>query len=81
MSLRRWYERKLQSLREQLRELDHEEQIGEILVEGGHLSQSDLDEALSIQRNAGEEKLLGEILVERGFLDRDTIQNAIEDQS
>jgi hypothetical protein len=42
--------------------------IGELFVQKGLLSRSDLEDALAIQKTSG--KRLGEILVERGLIDR-----------
>ena len=43
------------------------ERVGEILVEMGKLSSSDVQKALAIQNKKGEHRLLGEILVQEGL--------------
>ena len=49
--------------------------IGEILIERGLITQSELNEALSEQRNSGAK--LGEILVKRGWLSREELERGL----
>ncbi|HEX9023194.1 MAG TPA: ATPase, T2SS/T4P/T4SS family [Geobacteraceae bacterium] len=43
--------------------------IGALLVELGHIRETDLDAALNLQKDSAERKKLGEILIEHGFID------------
>lgn len=53
-------------------------QLGELLLDRGILNQSQLDQALSIQRDKG--GLIGEILVELGFAKEDDIAQSLTAQ-
>ncbi len=53
-------------------------QLGELLLERGIINQSQLDQALSIQRDKG--GLIGEILVELGFVKEDDIAQSLTAQ-
>ncbi len=53
-------------------------QLGELLLDRGILNQSQLDQALSIQRDKG--GLIGEILVELGFVKEDDIAQSLTAQ-
>ena len=53
-------------------------QLGELLLERGVISQSQLDQALNIQRDKG--GLIGEILVEFGFVKEDDIAQSLTAQ-
>ena len=52
--------------------------LGDILIETGLLTQSELDKALSLQKGTG--KLLGTILVENDFVSEDELLGAIQRQ-
>jgi two-component system chemotaxis sensor kinase CheA len=54
--------------------------LGEILVERGDLSPSDLEAALMKQRAANQQKRIGEILVDEGKVDAGKIQSALMEQ-
>ena len=51
--------------------------LGVLLLNKGHISQEQLEEALSIQ-SAG--KRLGKVLIENGFIDNATLRKVIQDQ-
>lgn len=53
-------------------------QLGELLLDRGIINQSQLDQALSVQRDKG--GLIGEILVELGFVKEDDIAQALTAQ-
>jgi len=53
-------------------------QLGELLLDRGILNQSQLDQALSIQRDKG--GLIGEILVDLGFVKEDDIAQSLTAQ-
>ena len=50
--------------------------LGQMLIEGGEISQEQLDEALSIQKEEG--KLLGFIMVKLGYIDEDVLLDYLE---
>lgn len=61
---------------EVLRANNFDIRIGDLLVELGHITQSDLNAAISIQgeaRSEGKPRRLGEVLVEDHFLDEETL--------
>jgi type IV pilus assembly protein PilB len=53
--------------------------IGEVLLRQGHVSDEDINRALSEQAKSG--RLLGEILVERGAVSQPVISRALEEQA
>jgi type IV pilus assembly protein PilB len=53
-------------------------QLGELLIEQGIINQSQLDKALSVQRDKG--GLIGEILVDLGFTKEEDIAQALTAQ-
>jgi type IV pilus assembly protein PilB len=53
-------------------------QLGELLLERGIISQSQLEQALNVQRDKG--GLIGEILVELGFVKEDDIAQSLTAQ-
>lgn len=53
-------------------------QLGELLLDRGIINQSQLDQALSVQRDKG--GLIGEILVELGFVKEDDIAQSLTAQ-
>ena len=61
--------------------MDHIEsvdlRVGEFLVEHGIISRSQLDEALSLQKD-NQERLIGEILVTQGILTKEDLIMALE---
>lgn len=44
--------------------------IGQFLIQSGHITGAQLDEALRTQENEKPHRLLGEILVSAGYLDK-----------
>ena len=54
--------------------------LGEILVDQGHVSQSQVDEALQVQSRPNEGRMIGQILVSRGHLKRHHIDIALAKQ-
>lgn len=54
--------------------------IGELLVERGYITESQLAEALTIQAREQERRRLGEILVARGLVKPAQIQIALANQ-
>ncbi|MBW3658094.1 MAG: DUF4388 domain-containing protein [Actinobacteria bacterium] len=54
--------------------------LGDRLVNGGMLSQEQLDEALEAQRDSSERTKLGAILVDRGVVSRDVIRVFVQEQ-
>src|SRR5256885_1940582 len=54
--------------------------LGELLVEGGHIDQPKLDEALAQQEAEHPRRSLGQILVSMGAVDSETIYRTIEHQ-
>ena len=52
--------------------------LGAVLVERGHMTQAQLEDALAEQRRTG--RLLGQILVERGYLTNVSLARALADQ-
>ncbi len=53
-------------------------QLGELLLDRGIINQSQLDQALNVQKNKG--GLIGEILVELGFVKEDDIAQSLTAQ-
>ena len=51
--------------------------LGEILIDMGHLSQEDLERALTLQEEEGFKRRLGEILVQEGFIQAKELQRAL----
>jgi type IV pilus assembly protein PilB len=58
-----------EQLRRTLRANQTTIRLGELLVELGHISQAELEAALSVQRDLKIKKKLGEILIENRFID------------
>ncbi|MGC9530196.1 MAG: hypothetical protein ACP5G2_06295 [Candidatus Bipolaricaulaceae bacterium] len=81
MSVREWYERKLQQMRAELRESRRGRPIGQILLEMGAVDPERLEQALAKQRAEGERRLLGEILIEEGWADEGAIRRAVARQT
>lgn len=59
--------------------------LGEILVKGGALTKTELDEALSLQKSSeaasdGSKRLIGEIFVTEGMVQSDIVDAALEKQ-
>ena len=53
--------------------------IGEMLVEAGEVTEAQVQEALSVQKQEG--GLLGMVLVKLGYLDRNTLVHTLETQT
>jgi predicted nucleic acid-binding OB-fold protein len=54
--------------------------LGEFLVDKGHITADQLDDALEKSRSKGEKRRIGNILVDHGYLDFETLEKAIRDQ-
>jgi len=80
MSVREWYEQKLNQIRSELSKMAHARPLGEILIEMGALDEGKLAQALSEQRTEGRQRLLGEILVAHGWVDEATLSQALRVQ-
>ena len=51
--------------------------LGQLLLQGGKITQEQLDQALEQQKHSDERKLIGEVLVELGFIDDAIVLEAI----
>jgi len=80
MSVREWYEQKLNQIRLELSKIAHTRPLGEVLIEMGALDEGKLAQALSEQRTEGRRRLLGEILVAHGWVDEETLSQALRVQ-
>jgi len=60
---------------------EREKKLGEILVDLGAVSQSDVEKGLELQKNTFTEKLLGEILVEEQGVEKEVLERALAIQS
>lgn len=64
--------------------LNKKVRLGDLLVEKGLLSESDIDKAFAIQKETKEKsginKLLGEILIEQGMVDEEELLKAVASQ-
>jgi hypothetical protein len=56
---------------------EREKKLGEILVDLGVVSPSDVQKSLELQKTTFTEKLLGEILAEQQGVDKQTIEHAL----
>ena len=56
---------------------EREKKIGEILVDLGAVSRSDVAKGLELQKNALTEKLLGEILIEEEVVEKEAVERAV----
>ena len=56
---------------------EREKRIGEILVDLGHLSRREVDQALEVQQAEEGRRPLGEILLERGWVDERALSRAL----
>ena len=56
---------------------EREKRIGEILVDLGHVSPREVDQALEVQQAGDGWRPLGEILVERGWVDEGALSRAL----
>lgn len=56
-------------------------EIGRILLQKGMITSSQLQEALTLQRQKQQDKLLGQILIELGYLSRDDLYFVLAIQS
>jgi len=60
---------------------EREKKLGEILVDLGAVSRSDVEKGLKLQKNTFAEKLLGEILVEEQGVEKEAVERALTIQS
>lgn len=60
---------------------EREKKIGEILMDLGAVSQSDVAKGLKLQKNTFTEKLLGEILIEEEVVEKEAVERALTIQS
>ena len=60
------------------RRMDGRRPLGQVLVNGGHLTDAEINDALAEQARSGE--LLGEILVKRGAVSQPVVSRALEEQ-
>ena len=51
--------------------------LGEVLVESGRITRTQLETALSAQRDGGDHRLLGEVLVSLGFADEVSVAEGL----
>ena len=51
--------------------------LGEVLVESGRITRTQLETALSTQRDGGDHRLLGEVLVSLGFADEVSVAEGL----
>ena len=56
---------------------EREKRIGEILVDLGHISRREVDQALEVQQAEDGRRPLGEILLERGWVDEGALSRAL----
>ena len=56
---------------------EREKRLGEILIDLGAVSHTDLSKALELQRSKFTEKLLGEILLEEELVERAAVERAL----
>jgi len=59
---------------------ERDKRLGEILVDLGSVSHSDLAKGLDLQNSAFNEKLLGDILLENDLVEREAIERALSIQ-
>jgi metal-responsive CopG/Arc/MetJ family transcriptional regulator len=57
--------------------LEQDKKLGEILVDMGVVTQSQLEEALKEQSEGTERKMIGEILVEKGWINDKQVWQAL----
>ena len=60
---------------------ERNKKLGEILVDLGAVSHSDVQKSLELQKNTFTEKLLGEILVEQQGVKKEALERALAIQS
>jgi len=80
MSVHKRYEKRLDELRQRLRQKQSSHHLGEILRQMGAVDASQIDEALKIQSQQQTRKLLGEILIDLGWVSQRTVEYAVEKQ-
>jgi len=56
---------------------ERERKLGEILVDLGAVSRSDVAKGLKLQKNTFTEKLLGEILIEEEVVEKQAVERAL----
>jgi len=84
MSVREWYEKALEEMRQQIRETRSGragKRLGELLVDIGVLDQEELQQALAEQQERGKEELLGEVLEALGLIKEETLLSALNMQA
>ena len=81
MSVREWYERKLEQIRAELRKIHSRRPIGQILLDMGAVDEEQLKQALAKQQAEGGHRLLGEILIDLGWADEGTVRRAVARQT
>ena len=56
---------------------EHEKRIGEILIDLGAISHTDLAKGLELQKSKFTEKLLGDILLEEELVEQEALERAL----
>jgi hypothetical protein len=56
---------------------EHEKRIGEILIDLGAISHTDLAKGLELQKSKFTEKLLGDILLEEELVEQEALERAV----
>lgn len=69
-----------EQLQETLRKHQLNVRLGDLLVELGYLRESDLAQALAIQKNSSEQRRLGEVLIDNGFIEERKLLETISYQ-
>lgn len=80
MSVREQYWKKMDKLKEKLRNKAHRKKLGQLLLEKKLVSDKDLRQALTEQSQTDEDKLIGEVLIDKDLISRDQLEEAIEEQ-
>jgi len=84
MSVREWYDKALEQMRQRIREARNGakgKRLGELLVEQRVLDQEQLQQALAEQRQRGKGELLGEVLTTLGLIEEETLLSALRTQA
>ena len=83
MSVREWYDKALEQMRQRIREARNGakgKKLGELLVEQGVLDQEKLQQALAEQQQ-GKGELLGEVLEALGLIEEEALLSALRMQA
>ena len=83
MSVREWYDKALEQMRQRIRDARKGasgKKLGDLLVEQGVLDQETLQSSLIEQEQRGKGELLGEVLVELGLIKEETLLSALQMQ-